>query len=411
MGLYYSQDAGVTWQMATIEDGTGQYVQRAATAIYPGNAATAVVWNPVRQMFYAAVRYHGYYSVARRHPLDAPDKPAGHNFDDDGVPHQSEWSRQRDVPHLSRRACGAAGDRRHIRPDRGRQQSRPGFGSGCLRAHRIGLRNPPDRIQQEADLDSAGGRQRIDRNPAGGLQPLAGSRGDRNRFVRRHAALCRHGEPLSLLAGRRMRAAQHNQRNQWMQCPGDGLPGATRDCNAGGSGNGWHAAAALCEQRRRPLALARWREPAADSLLDGRRNPLPEPELRPRLAGRSRQLRPGPDRPGNSSGRPRSKRNSRHERRNHRNSLAADRHRRRRNGCHRPIQSAELDRLHRGGRQHPHLRRWKYMRGVELYRPAHHRRHAGLERRVADRLAVPARSRAAQRCTNRHMPRLARAGR
>jgi hypothetical protein len=36
-------------------------VQRAATAIYPGNAATAVVWNPVRQMFYAAVRYHGYY--------------------------------------------------------------------------------------------------------------------------------------------------------------------------------------------------------------------------------------------------------------------------------------------------------------------------------------------------------------
>jgi hypothetical protein len=61
MGLYYSLDAGVTWQMAIIEDGTGQYVQRAATAIYPGNAATAVVWNPVRQMFYAAVRYHGYY--------------------------------------------------------------------------------------------------------------------------------------------------------------------------------------------------------------------------------------------------------------------------------------------------------------------------------------------------------------
>ena len=61
MGLYYSLDAGLTWQMAIIEDGTGQYVQRAATAIYPGNAATAVVWNPVRQMFYAAVRYHGYY--------------------------------------------------------------------------------------------------------------------------------------------------------------------------------------------------------------------------------------------------------------------------------------------------------------------------------------------------------------
>jgi hypothetical protein len=61
MGLYYSLDAGVTWQMGTIEDGTGQYVQIASSAAYPGNAATAVVWNPVRQMFYAAVRYHGYY--------------------------------------------------------------------------------------------------------------------------------------------------------------------------------------------------------------------------------------------------------------------------------------------------------------------------------------------------------------
>ncbi len=26
-----------------------------------GNAATSVVWNPVRQVFVAAVRYHGYY--------------------------------------------------------------------------------------------------------------------------------------------------------------------------------------------------------------------------------------------------------------------------------------------------------------------------------------------------------------
>ena len=61
MGLYYSRDAGATWQMGTIEDGIGQYLQIASSASYPGNAATAVVWNPVRQMFYAAVRYHGYY--------------------------------------------------------------------------------------------------------------------------------------------------------------------------------------------------------------------------------------------------------------------------------------------------------------------------------------------------------------
>ncbi len=60
MGLYYSQDSGVTWQMGIIEDGS-HVVQIASSATYPGNAATAVVWNPVRQLFYAAVRFHGYY--------------------------------------------------------------------------------------------------------------------------------------------------------------------------------------------------------------------------------------------------------------------------------------------------------------------------------------------------------------
>ncbi len=60
MGLYYSQDSGVTWQMGVLEDGS-QVVQQAYSATYPGNAATAVVWNPVRKLFYAAVRFHGYY--------------------------------------------------------------------------------------------------------------------------------------------------------------------------------------------------------------------------------------------------------------------------------------------------------------------------------------------------------------
>jgi hypothetical protein len=60
MGLYYSTDAGVTWQMATIEDGS-QVVQRPGPGGAPGNAATAVVWNAVRGRFYAAVRFHGYY--------------------------------------------------------------------------------------------------------------------------------------------------------------------------------------------------------------------------------------------------------------------------------------------------------------------------------------------------------------
>ena len=62
MGLYYSTDAGVTWQMGVIEDG-GQVVQTPLPSgrNHGGNAVTAVVWNPIRQRFYAAVRFHGYY--------------------------------------------------------------------------------------------------------------------------------------------------------------------------------------------------------------------------------------------------------------------------------------------------------------------------------------------------------------
>lgn len=62
MGLYYSTDAGVTWQMSTIMDGS-QTVQAPLPTggDLGGRAATSVVWNPVRQSFYAAIRYHGYY--------------------------------------------------------------------------------------------------------------------------------------------------------------------------------------------------------------------------------------------------------------------------------------------------------------------------------------------------------------
>ena len=62
-GLYYSLDSGVTWNLATITDGNGADVQgpNDPFAGTDGNAATAVVWNPVRQLFVAAVRFHGYY--------------------------------------------------------------------------------------------------------------------------------------------------------------------------------------------------------------------------------------------------------------------------------------------------------------------------------------------------------------
>jgi hypothetical protein len=64
-GLYSSTDAGVTWSMATLYDGS-QVVQTPEPAVLSvtGNAATSVVWDAVRGSFYAAVRGHGYYASA-----------------------------------------------------------------------------------------------------------------------------------------------------------------------------------------------------------------------------------------------------------------------------------------------------------------------------------------------------------
>jgi len=65
-GLYYSTDSGTTWILATITDGGGADVEGASDVftLPDGNAATSVVWNPARQLFIAAVRYHGYYQSA-----------------------------------------------------------------------------------------------------------------------------------------------------------------------------------------------------------------------------------------------------------------------------------------------------------------------------------------------------------
>ena len=63
MGLYYSTDAGQTWHLSTITDGTNKVVQSSSqNSAPPGNAATSVVWNPKHNLFLAAVRFHGYYS-------------------------------------------------------------------------------------------------------------------------------------------------------------------------------------------------------------------------------------------------------------------------------------------------------------------------------------------------------------
>ncbi len=64
-GLYYSNDAGVTWKMATLYDGASVVQQPQALGTgQVGNAASAVVWDGLRQRFYAAVRAHGFYESA-----------------------------------------------------------------------------------------------------------------------------------------------------------------------------------------------------------------------------------------------------------------------------------------------------------------------------------------------------------
>ena len=60
LGIYYSLDAGNTWQLATLEDGS-QVFQSSSDLGFATNPATAVTWNPVRRRFYAAIRQHGYY--------------------------------------------------------------------------------------------------------------------------------------------------------------------------------------------------------------------------------------------------------------------------------------------------------------------------------------------------------------
>lgn len=61
LGLYYSTDAGATWTLATLSDGGTAFESPQLDSQGGGNAATSVVWNPVRQEFIAAIRYHGYY--------------------------------------------------------------------------------------------------------------------------------------------------------------------------------------------------------------------------------------------------------------------------------------------------------------------------------------------------------------
>ena len=62
-GIYYSTDAGVTWQMASVFDGSAA-VQQPQSGTHLSAPASAVVWDAMRGAFYAAIVGHGYYSSA-----------------------------------------------------------------------------------------------------------------------------------------------------------------------------------------------------------------------------------------------------------------------------------------------------------------------------------------------------------
>lgn len=93
-GLYYSNDSGATWHLSLITDGNGLDVQgpNLANSGLQGNAATAVVWNPVRKLFIAAVRFHGYYQSADGVTWTRMDSQPGPGFTTAMCPHNVTMS-------------------------------------------------------------------------------------------------------------------------------------------------------------------------------------------------------------------------------------------------------------------------------------------------------------------------------
>ncbi len=137
-GLYYSSDSGATWHLATITDGSGSIVQGPLnTNLSPnGNAATAVVWNPVRQIFMAAVRYHGYYQSADGITWTRMTAQPGAGLTTQEVPNELRDQRLHRLPYLSRRAGRESANRRHVCLDGGFEQPGPGTVAGSVRDQR-----------------------------------------------------------------------------------------------------------------------------------------------------------------------------------------------------------------------------------------------------------------------------------
>ncbi len=102
LGLYYSTDAGQTWYLSTITDGTNEVIQSSGKDSSPSssNAATAVVWNRQRGVFIAAVRFHGYYSSTDGVTWTRLPKQPGANLTATNCPANPEATGSRACPIL-----------------------------------------------------------------------------------------------------------------------------------------------------------------------------------------------------------------------------------------------------------------------------------------------------------------------
>lgn len=76
-GLYTSTDAGQTWTYDALFSGGASQA----------TSATSVVYNAGAGLFFAALRYHGFYSSPRRRDLDSSSESAGRSgtFERDGL--------------------------------------------------------------------------------------------------------------------------------------------------------------------------------------------------------------------------------------------------------------------------------------------------------------------------------------
>ena len=177
-GLFYSNDAGQTWHMASIYDGAA-VVQQPTPITGGGVAVTSVVWDARRGRFFCRSAHARVLQLNRWRDLDTADQPAWarpHGGELPDAEHESE------LPDLPRNPGGPAAKRRSVRADGGRQQQGPRPVAGPLQRRQLG------RMQHSrANLGDAAGRRRL---------------GGWLRFNRHHTGQLRSGARCVAVAGR-----------------------------------------------------------------------------------------------------------------------------------------------------------------------------------------------------------------